>query len=221
MASMSGIEAGSDGRPRCWWCVGDQLYERYHDLEWGRPTSDDRRLFEKLCLEGFQAGLSWLTILRKRECFRAAFAKFEPAAVARFDERDVERLMGDAGIVRNRAKIAATINNARRYPDLVAEFGSLAAFMWRFEPAPEARPAVVDHAALMANSTTAESKRLSRELRARGWAFVGPTTVYSAMEAVGIVNDHLEGCDVRAEVERERSAFVRPGFVRPGFVRPD
>ncbi len=207
---MSGIEPGSDGRPRCWWCVGDELYERYHDLEWGRPTSDERRLFEKLCLEGFQAGLSWLTILRKRESFRAAFAAFEPAAVARFDDRDVERLMADPGIVRNRAKIVAAINNAQRYPDLVAEFGSLAAFMWRFEPAPEARPAVVDHAALLDLSTTDESKRLSRDLRARGWAFVGPTTVYSAMEAVGIVNDHLEGCVVRAEVERERSAFVRP-----------
>jgi DNA-3-methyladenine glycosylase I len=199
--SIPGIAVGADGRPRCWWGAGDPLYLPYHDQEWGRPVADDRRLFEKLILEGFQSGLSWLTILRKRESFRAAFADFEPDRVARFGARDVERLMNDAGIVRNRAKIEATINNARRCADLEAEFGSLAAYVWGYEPA--ARSSVQA-------STTAESTAMSKDLRRRGWAFVGPTTVYAFMQAMGLVNDHLEQCHVHAEVEALRAAFVRP-----------
>jgi DNA-3-methyladenine glycosylase I len=205
-----GIRVGPDGRPRCWWPGDDPLYVAYHDDEWGRPVGDDRRLFEKLCLEGFQSGLSWLTILRKRPTFRRAFAGFDPAAIAEFGDADVERLMADAGIVRNRAKILATINNARRYPELVAETGSLAAHLWSFEPDAEARPTTLDHATLLTFGTSPESTAMSRDLRRRGWAFVGPTTAYAAMEAMGIVNDHLDGCWVRPEVERARAAFRRP-----------
>jgi DNA-3-methyladenine glycosylase I len=211
-----GLRPGSDGRPRCWWCLDDPLYERYHDAEWGRPVADDRRLFEKLCLEGFMAGLSWLTILRKREHFREVFHGFEPASIAAFGPDDVERLMGDAGIVRNRAKIEATINNARRYQELVAEFGSLAAYLWGHEPAPESRPARLDYATLTAVTASAEAKAVSKDLRRRGWGFVGPTTVYSAMEAMGLVNDHLDGCFARDGIERERAAFVRPAPTRSG-----
>ncbi len=205
-----GIKVGSDGRARCWWAGDDPLYRAYHDAEWGRPVADDRRLFEKLCLEGFQSGLSWLTILRKRENFRAAFAGFDPAAIAEFGEEDSARLMADAGIVRNRAKIAATINNARRYAELVAETGSLAAHLWSFEPDPSSRPPVLDYATLLTYGASPESKALSKDLRKRGWAFVGPTTAYAAMEAMGIVNDHLDGCWVRDEVEGLRVAFTRP-----------
>jgi DNA-3-methyladenine glycosylase I len=205
-----GIAIGTDGRPRCWWPGTDRLYVEYHDAEWGRPVGDDRRLFEKLCLEGFQSGLSWLTILRKRDNFRRAFDGFDPAALARYDDGDVERLMADAGIVRNRAKVLATITNARRYLELVPEFGSLAAYLWTFEPAPTARPDRLDHATLMTMAVSPESTALSKDLRRRGWAFVGPTTAYAAMESVGIVNDHLEGCFARDEVERDRAAFVRP-----------
>ena len=205
-----GVVVGDDGLARCWWGAGDPLYRRYHDDEWGRPVADDRRLFEKLCLEGFQAGLSWLTILRKREHFRQVFAGFDPPAVARFGDREVERLLADPGIVRNRAKIEATINNARRHAELAAEFGSLAAYVWRFEPAPSARPAVLDQAALMGLGRTPESTAMSKDLRRRGWSFVGPTTVYAFMEAMGLVNDHLEGCDRRLPVEGERRRFRRP-----------
>lgn len=205
-----GIRIGNDGRPRCWWPGADPLYVAYHDDEWGRPVDDERRLFEKLCLEGFQSGLSWLTILRKRPNFREAFAGFDPGAIADFGDDDVERLMADAGIVRNRAKILATINNARRYPELVAEAGSLAAYLWSFEPDAASRPAALDHDTLMTFGVSAESKAMSRDLRRRGWAFVGPTTAYAAMEAMGIVNDHLDGCWVRPEVERARAAFHRP-----------
>ncbi len=205
-----GIVIGADGLARCWWPAGDALYEAYHDREWGRPVADERRLFEKLCLEGFQAGLSWLTILRKRERFRDVFAGFDPAAIAAFDAADELRLMADAGIVRNRAKIRATVTNARRYPDLVAEFGSLAAFVWRHELPAAARPARLDHATLMARTTSPEARAMSASLRRRGWAFVGPTTAYSTLEAAGVVNDHLDGCHVRAEVERARGSFLRP-----------
>ncbi len=211
-----GIQVGEDGRARCWWGAGDPLYGPYHDREWGRPTADDRRLFEKLNLEGFMSGLSWLTILRKRESFRAAFANFEPEKVAGFSGDDERRLMADAGIVRNRAKILATINNARRYGELVAEFGSLAAYAWSFEPAP--RPRLLDRAGLMQVKFSPEAAAMSKDLRKRGWAFVGPTTVYSFMQAVGIINDHLAGCDFGAEVEAERAAFRRPP-VRTGAPR--
>ena len=210
MGGPEGIQIGADGRARCWWPGDDPLYVAYHDDEWGRPVDDDRRLFEKLCLEGFQSGLTWLTILRKRPNFREAFAGFDPAAIADFDDDDVERLMADAGIIRNRAKILATINNARRYPELVLETGSLAAYLWSFEPDPASRPVTLDHPTLMSFGISDESKAMSRDLRRRGWAFVGPTTAYAAMEAMGIVNDHLDGCWVRSEVEAARAAFGRP-----------
>jgi len=210
MAEVAGIRVGADGRPRCWWPGDDPLYVAYHDDEWGRPVGDDLPLFEKLCLEGFQSGLSWLTILRKRPNFRAAFAGFDPAVVAEFGDEDVGRLMADAGIVRNRAKILATINNARRYAALVSETGSLAAYLWSFEPDAASRPAALDHQTLMTYGVSAESRALSTDLRRRGWAFVGPTTAYAAMEAMGIVNDHLDGCWARPEIERARAEFRRP-----------
>jgi DNA-3-methyladenine glycosylase I len=200
------IRAG--GVTRCWWCGDDPLYQRYHDEEWGRPVADDVRLFEKLCLEGFMAGLSWLTILRKREHFRAAFAGFRPDTVAGYDERDVARLLADAGIVRHRGKIEATINNARRYAELIADHGSLAAYVWSFEPA--RRPRRLDLATLTSRTTTPESVAMSKDLRKRGWSFVGPTTVYSMMQSVGVVNDHLTGCAARAACESDRRAFQRP-----------
>jgi DNA-3-methyladenine glycosylase I len=205
-----GILLGEDGVARCWWGAGDPLYRAYHDTEWGRPVADDRRLFEKLCLEGFQSGLSWLTILRKRDNFRRAFASFDIEVVAGFGPERVEALLADAGIVRNRAKIEATVNNARRCVELVDEFGSFAAYVWRFEPDPRSRPRVLDHTALMEMATSPESKAMSKDLRRRGWSFVGPTTSYAFMEAMGLVDDHLDACDLRAEVERERSAFKRP-----------
>ena len=205
-----GLVVGDDGKARCWWSTGDQLYRLYHDEEWGRPVRDETRLFEKLCLEGFQAGLSWLTILRKRDNFRRAFDGFNPRLIARYGDADVDRLLGDSGIVRHRGKILATITNAQRYLDLVDEAGSLARYLWSFEPDTATRPRGIDKAALMTLDTTLESTALSKDLRRRGWAFVGPTTVYAAMQAMGIVNDHLEGCFVRPVVEAERSAFDRP-----------
>jgi len=179
-------------------------YLHYHDHEWGFPVRDDKRLFEKLCLEGFQSGLSWRTILAKRENFRAAFHGFDFARVARYDDGDVQRLLADAGIVRHRGKIEATINNAQRAVELVKKEGSLAAFIWRFEPAP------ANLGAPQTVSTSAESMALSKELKRRGWRFVGPTTVYAFMQAMGLVNDHAEGCAVRADAARIREGFVRP-----------
>ena len=181
---------GDDGVTRCWWGASTPEYRAYHDTEWGFPVSSDVRLFEKLCLEGFQAGLSWLTILRKREAFRRAFEGFDFERVARFNERDVERLMQDTGIVRNRNKIEATVNNARRTLELVEAEGSLAAFVWRFEGE--------------------DGRELARELKARGFRFVGPTTVYAFMQAMGLVNDHVKGCDAGRDVERARATFKRP-----------
>ena len=207
---IAGIHVDDQGVARCWWGAGDPLYQTYHDVEWGRPVADDRRLFEKLCLEGFQAGLSWITILRKRDNFRAAFDDFDVDRVAGFDLHRIEQLMADTGIVRNRAKIEATINNARRCISLGEEFASLAEYVWRFEPDAATRPAVLDQAALMQISTSPEAVALSKDLRRRGWAFVGPTTVYAFMQAMGLVNDHLEGCDFRREAERDREVFNRP-----------
>ena len=194
----------------CSWPGTDELYIRYHDEEWGRPMADDRRLFEKICLEGFQSGLSWITILRKRDNFRRAFEDFDPAAVAQFKGRDVQRLLKDAGIVRHRGKIESTINNARRALELIAEKGSLAAYFWSWEPAPASRPRKLTRARLMKMSTTPQSVALSKDLKKRGWTFVGPTTCYAFMQAMGLVNDHVEGCDVRAEIERARREFIRP-----------
>ena len=192
-----GLWRGPDSRRRCAWCRSDAGYIEYHDHEWGVPVQDDRALFEKICLEGFQSGLSWLTILRKRENFRRAFANFEIDRVARFTARDVTRLLKDAGIVRHRGKIESTINNARRCEDLVEEFGSLSNYVWRFEPAPRSRPAKLTWEVLKTMATTPESTALSKELRRRGWSFVGPTTMYAFMQAMGLVNDHLHGCEFR------------------------
>jgi len=208
--ATDGLTKGPDGQHRCWWPGEDPGYIAYHDHEWGWPVDDDRRLFEKICLEGFQSGLSCLTILRKRENFRAAFSGFDFERVARFGEKDVERLLSDAGIIRHRGKIESTINNARRACDLVWECGSLAAYFWRFEPEPQARPKRMDRQTLGGLSKSAESTALSKDLKKRGWSFVGPTTAYAFMQAMGLVNDHLDGCAVRAQVERAREAFVRP-----------
>jgi DNA-3-methyladenine glycosylase I len=208
---IPGLKAGEDGLVRCAWPGVDEFYLNYHDNEWGRPVADDFRLFEKICLEGFQSGLSWLTILRKRENFRKAFHGFDFDRVARFTDKDVERLLQDAGIVRHRGKIESTINNAKRARELVNEAGSLAAWFWKFEPAPDQRPKLLDRAALRAMSKTETSTLISKELKKRGWTFVGPTTVYAFMQAMGMVNDHLEGCVCRARVELERKKFKRPG----------
>ncbi len=195
---------GLDGQPRCRWCGNDAEMTAYHDREWGFPVTDDQRLFEKLCLESFQSGLSWRTILAKRENFRAAFCGFDFEQVAQFDTMDVERLLQDAGIVRHRGKIEAVINNAQRARELVAQEGSLAAYFWRHEP---------DASGLAAPQTisqSAASTALSKDLKKRGWKFVGPTTVYSFMQAMGLVNDHLDGCIMREPVEQARAAFVHP-----------
>jgi DNA-3-methyladenine glycosylase I len=203
------IDAGR-GRHRCAWCGDDPLYVTYHDDEWGRPVVDDHRLFEKICLEGFQSGLSWLTILRKREHFRAAFAGFDPARVARFGAKDVTRLLGDAGIVRHRGKIESTINNAKRALELRDEFGSIAAYAWSWEPSAAARPSRITWDALRAMPTTPASTAMSKDLKKRGWSFVGPTTIYAFMQAMGLVNDHVEGCYVRDAVGRERRRLKPP-----------
>ena len=210
MAATPGLFSAADGAPRCFWCAATPAYRHYHDHEWGRPASDDRRLFEKLCLEGFQAGLSWLTILNKREAFRTAFADFDAAQVARFDAADVQRLLLDAGIVRHRGKIESAINNARRLPALQAEFGSLAAYVWRFEPPAGSRPRRMTLAALRSLASSAESVALSKDLKRRGWSFVGPTTVYAFMQAMGLVNDHIEGCTVRDAASAQRRIFIPP-----------
>lgn len=195
---------GPDGKPRCRWCAVTPEYLAYHDTEWGYPVKDDQRLFEKLCLEGFQSGLSWRTILAKRENFRTAFHHFDFNRIARFSQRDVERLLKNAGIVRHRGKIEAVINNARQARELVKQEGSLAAFVWRYEPDKKqlAKPQTV--------STSAESVALSKELKKRGWKFVGPTTVYAFMQAMGMINDHVHGCVIRTKVERARKSFKRP-----------
>ncbi|MQB44049.1 DNA-3-methyladenine glycosylase I [Rhizobium sp. ICMP 5592] len=206
----TGIITGEDGKDRCAWHGNLPEYQRYHDQEWGKPVLDDIRLFEKICLEGFQSGLSWLTILRKRENFRAAFAGFDFDKVATFGDADIERCLADAGIIRHRGKIVSTINNARRAIELRAEFGSLARYFWGFEPTAAERPALVDYATIAANPTTPVSVRISKDLKKRGWTFVGPTTVYAFMQAMGLVNDHIEGCYCRKEVEAMRSALVRP-----------
>ena len=204
----AGVLRADDGVARCAWCAASPAYRRYHDEEWGYPVVDERRLFEKLCLEGFQAGLSWLTILNKREAFRAAFAGFDAERLARFDATDVERLLGDAGIVRHRGKIESAINNARRVLELRGEFGSLAAYAWSHEPA--ARPAAMTLEALRAATQSPESVAMSRDLKRRGWSFVGPTTVYAFMQAMGLVNDHLDGCHARERAHAARAALQPP-----------
>jgi len=207
-ASRNGLIRGEDGRQRCSWPADHTDYVLYHDTEWGRPVDDDVRLFEKLCLEGFQAGLSWLTILRKRDHFRAGFAGFDFERVARWNSRSVERLLRDAGIVRHRGKIESVLNNAKRTCDLVEECGSLAEHVWSFMPGPKERPRRMTRAALMKLTQSPSSVALSRDLKQRGFSFVGPTTLYAFMQSMGLVNDHLEGCAFRAPVERDRQVFL-------------
>lgn len=201
---MNTTTLGSGNQPRCAWCSAAPAFLDYHDKEWGFPVSNDRRLFEKLCLEGFQSGLSWRTILAKRENFRAAFCEFDFNKIARFTQNDIDRLLKDAGIVRHRGKIEAVINNAQRALEMVEREGSLAAFIWRYEPDTNqlAEPQTA--------STSAASIALSKDLKKLGWKFVGPTTVYAFMQAMGLINDHVEGCVIRVKVERARKAFKRP-----------
>jgi DNA-3-methyladenine glycosylase I len=195
---------------RCAWCGELPDYQHYHDTEWGFPVADDRRLFEKLCLEGFQSGLSWLTILRKREAFREAFDNFEVERVARFKEKDILRLLDNPGIVRHRGKIEATVNNAQRALELRETEPSLAAFFWRYEPHPDTRPGTLTREVLRTMAISNESTALSKELKRRGWKFVGPTTMYALMQAMGLVNDHEHGCATRAKVEKARKIFKVP-----------
>jgi DNA-3-methyladenine glycosylase I len=209
MTDRKGLFASDDGLPRCYWCQASAVYRSYHDTEWGFPVTDERRLFEKLCLEGFQAGLSWLTILNKRENFRRAFANFDANRVARFDASDVTRLLSDAGIVRHRGKIESTINNAQRVIELRKEFGSLAAYAWGFEPAARERPKRMTPATLKTISLT-EASAMSKDLKKRGWSFVGPTTVYAFMQAMGLVNDHFEGCHIRSLALQARRGLTPP-----------
>ena len=201
---MSKVVPGPDGKPRCGWCGNIAEFFLYHDTEWGFPVDDDRRLFEKLCFESFQSGLSWRTILNKRENFRAAFDNFQIENVANFSENDVKRLLLDAGIIRHRGKIEAVINNAARVQELIVEEGSFAAYVWRYEPDPDSIGPP------QSQSTSPESIALSKDLKKRGWRFVGPTTVYAFLQSMGLINDHLEGCVTRVEVTRAREAFARP-----------
>jgi len=216
-APRSGLIRGDDAKSRCYWGAADPLYRAYHDTEWGVPVGDDTRLFEKICLEGFQAGLSWLTILRKRENFRRAFLGFDIQRVARMNRRSVERLLGDAGIVRHRGKIESTIHNARRTLEVIDERGSFAAYLWQFEPPARDRPQRFTRATLARLTETPASRALSADLRARGFSFVGPTTMYALMQAMGLVNDHLDGCVARPLALAARRKFrpARRKF-RPG-----
>ena len=199
---MSSLFKGSDGKYRCNWCSATDEYQSYHDTEWGFPVKDDIQLFEKICLEGFQSGLSWRTILTKRENFRKAFKGFDFNKVAKFTQKDVDRLLKNEGIIRHRGKIEATINNAKRAVEMVEEEGSLAKFFWQYEPEKNDKPQTV--------SVTDESKALSKELKKRGWKFVGPTTAYAFMQAMGLVNDHSEGCFIRIKAKHARKMFKKP-----------
>ena len=206
-----GLFRGDDGNARCFWGSGDRDYMDYHDHEWGVPTDNDVTLFEKICLEGFQSGLSWLTILRKRDNFREAFDGIAFERIAEFADADVERLLGNPGIVRHRGKIRSTINNARRARELASQTGSLARYFWSWEPSTQARPPCLDHDTLLSLTKTPESTAMSKDLKRRGWTFVGPTTAYAFMQAMGLVNDHIHGCYVRSRIEHLRATFPRPG----------
>jgi DNA-3-methyladenine glycosylase I len=199
---MMELTTAGDGVARCWWGAEPEIYRAYHDDEWGRPITNDTLLFEKICLEGFQAGLSWLTILRKRENFRKGFAGFDPETVARFGEGDVERLLDDASIVRHQGKIRSTINNAGLALDLIEEKGTLAAHFWSWVEPEQDPPSELP-------ATTSVSTAMSKDLKKRGWSFVGPTTVYAFMQAMGLVNDHLDGCHVREACAEERRHVMR------------
>ena len=207
----NGLIKGEDGRVRCFWSGKHPDYLAYHDGEWGRPVADDCRLFEKICLEGFQSGLSWLTILRKRENFREAFSEFDFTRVAKYGKRDVENLVKNAGIIRHRGKIISTINNAKRAIEMAEEYGSLGAYFWQHETAPADRPKKLDHKTLKTLGKSPGSITLSKDLKKRGWSFVGPTTAYAFMQAMGMVNDHIEGCFARDIAEKARAKFTRPG----------
>ncbi len=207
---------GDDGPRRCWWGAGDPLYRRYHDEEWGRPNLDNRHLFEHFCLEGFQAGLSWITVLRKRVNFREAFAEFDIEAVARFNKRSVERMLRNEGIIRHRGKIQSAINNARRALELIDVHGSIAAYLWQFEPKRSPRRRVTRGTLPV---TSPESIALSRDLKKLGWSFVGPTGMYALMQAIGLINDHVAVCDTRLIVEEQRRALKRPVSDKPAGSR--
>ena len=210
---MDGLMTGRDGHCRCWWSGDKADYRDYHDVEWGVPVADDQRLFEKICLEGFQSGLSWLTILRKRENFRAAFSSFDYRQVALYNDADIERLVRDKGIVRHRKKIESVVNNAKRACELVEETGSLSAYFWQYEPQDSERPTSFDYETLMKLGKTPASIAMSKDLKKRGWSFIGPTTAYAFMQAMGMVNDHVEGCEWRSRTENLRQAFVRPSVL--------
>lgn len=209
-APVEGLLKGDDGIIRCSWPSNLPDYIDYHDNEWGNPVDDDNRLFEKICLEGFQSGLSWLTILRKRENFRTAFSNFEIEKVAAFTQQDVERLVLDAGIIRHRGKINSTINNANRALEMQKEFGSLGHYFWAQEPHNSERPDRLDFKTLRTMGKTERSTKISKDLKKRGWSFVGPTTVYAFMQAMGMVNDHIQGCHHRAKIDKARNNFKRP-----------
>ncbi|MEM9277169.1 MAG: DNA-3-methyladenine glycosylase I [Pseudomonadota bacterium] len=208
MEEKPGLITGEDGITRCFWAGPQEDYVVYHDTEWGMPVGCDTRLFEKICLEGFQSGLSWYTILSKRENFREAFHSFEIEKVAAMGDADIEKQVQNAGIIRHRGKITSTINNAKRALELIDEKGSLAAYFWAHEPGPEDRPAKITRETIPAS--TPISTAISKDLKKRGWSFVGPTTVYAFMQAMGLVNDHIEGCEFREKVEKARAAFKRP-----------
>ncbi|MCY4597017.1 MAG: DNA-3-methyladenine glycosylase I [Bryobacterales bacterium] len=212
-SAVPGLVCGKDGLTRCFWGSKHPDYATYHDREWGLPVADDRLLFEKICLEGFQSGLSWLTILRKRESFREAFCGFDFERIADYSEQEVGRLLANPGIVRHRGKIEATINNARRAREMASQYGSLAAFFWQWEPKTSARPGRLDYSTLLTLASSPESTSMSRALKRRGWRFVGPTTAYAFMQAMGMVNDHIEGCHARPRVEERRRLFIRPASV--------
>ena len=206
----SGLQTDAEGKTRCWWCAGDDEYERYHDEEWGCPVTDDNRLFEKICLEGFQSGLSWLTILRKRENFRLAFQNFDVAKIAQFTPRQVGVLLKNKGIVRHKGKIEATINNAVRAVEMQNEFGSLAAWFWQFEPDLQGRAPLHSKVEACMRTTCESAMLMSKQLKRRGWKFVGPTTSYAFMQAMGMVNDHIVGCAHFEAVETLRKNLSRP-----------
>ena len=215
-AAPTGLFTDDKQVTRCVWCRATLEYQHYHDHEWGFQVNDDRRLFEKVCLEGFQAGLSWLTILKKREAFRRGFADFDMDQVAGFGESETRRLLLDAGIVRHQGKIASTINNAQRAQEVRQEFGSLAAYSWRFEPARTTRPQQITHLTMSPIPTSQERIEQSRDLRKRGWSFVGPTTMYAFMQAMGLVNDHIQGCAARTRALQARSDFKSPVVATTG-----
>ena len=205
-----GLIAEPDEKHRCWWHGKEEDYIHYHDTEWGYPIDDDRHLFEKICLEGFQAGLSWLTILRKRENFRDAFDNFDYQKISKYNEKKIEKLLQDTSIIRHRGKIEATINNANRAIEMIEEYGSLSAYFWQYEPDPKTRPKKYDYKSLTAFTVTDESIAMSKDLKKRGWKFVGPTTCYAFMQSMGIVNDHLEGCITRDPCLKARKKFKKP-----------